>query len=127
MKPINVLLLCIMSACLTMAFRWPSTPKPDAGDRTQDLSDVASRVMPTIAKLQAENYRDVAKQLRSGQLKNDGDSGESLAKRNKAAIDAAFKPLDELLQAALGDGKWTSAKAAETYEELATGLERSAR
>lgn len=127
MKALNLLVACLLCVCLTLAFRWPSSPVPDPGDRTRDITDVASHVLPVIAKLQAENYRKASSQLRSGELKNDGDSGEALARWNKAAIDAAYKPLDEALQSSLGDGKWTSAKAAEIYDQLATGLERSAK
>lgn len=117
----NLLMIAVITFC---AIRLQGTaPKPDAPDPDATAA-IAQKIPGDIAKLQAQNYADVAKQLRDGTLKTDIDSGEWLVKRNKAAIDVAFKSLDEHLQAQLGDGKFTADKAAATYEAISKGLQK---
>lgn len=117
----NFLMIGVIIFC---AVRLQGTaPKPDAPDPDATAA-IAQQIPGIVAKLQAQNYADVAKQLRDGTLKTDLDSGEWLSKRNKAALDVAFKPLDEHLQAQLGDGKFTPDKAAATYEAISKGLQK---
>lgn len=117
----NILMIAVITFCALSL--QGTAPKPDAPDPDATAA-IAQKIPGDIAKLQAQNYADVAKQLRAGTLKTDLDSGEVLEKRNKAALDVAFKSLDEHLQAQLGDGKFTPDKAAATYEAISKGLQK---
>lgn len=103
------------------------TPKPGPLDpvNPKDSAAIAQKVPGEIAALQAENYAATAQQLRDGKLKGETAAAEFLVKRNKAAIDAAYKPLDEHLQSVLGDDKYSDAKAAEVYEAIGQGFQKA--
>lgn len=120
-QTLNLLMIVVIIFCA--ARLTDPAPKPDAPD-PDATATIAQQIPGSIAKLQAQNYADVAKQLRAGTLKTDLDSGEWLVKRNKAALDVAFKSLDEHLQARIGDGKFTPDKAAATYEAISKGLQK---
>lgn len=100
------------------------TPKTDDLD-PRDAAAIAHKVPGTIAALQAEVYADCVRQLRDGTLKTETAAAEFLSKQNKAAISAAFRPLDEHLQSVLGEGKWTAETAAKTYEAIGQGLQKA--
>lgn len=116
----NLLCVLLLIAAGVLA-RWDRGP-----DGLSGVAGTAAAVPRVIAELQAGHYVEVAEQLRAGTIAGDIDSGNWLRERNKAAIDAAYKPLDELLQQTLGDGKWTDQLGAKFYEQIANGLRSAA-
>ncbi|MBK8583848.1 MAG: hypothetical protein IPL86_19165 [Flavobacteriales bacterium] len=117
-------LLCI--TCMICGCIMLGNPKPpDDTPSVASIGDTAAAVPRVIAALQADNYADVAAQIRDKKLVGEIAAGEALAARNKAAIDAAYKPLDEALQATLGDGKYTDELAAATYAAIGDALKKA--
>lgn len=119
--------LLIAGIVLAFMFLQGTTPKPGPVDPVdpKTTAAIAQKIPGTIAALQAENYAAVAKQLRAGTLKDETAAAEFLIKRNKAAIDAAYKPLDEHLEKVLGDGRFTIDIAAKTYQSIGEGLQKA--
>lgn len=119
-RTVNIIGLLLIAAAI--ASRWLPIHE-GSDDKARSAAEQAAADVPRlIATLQAEHYASVAAQLRDGTLSGDVESGNWLRERNKAAIDAAYLPLDTLLQESLGEGRWTNESAAEIYEAVGRGL-----
>jgi hypothetical protein len=70
-------------------------------------------------QLMADAWRDGADRLDRGELTTDRAAHDWIEERANLARQAAFAPIHQREQAALGDGKWTAEANARLWREFA--------
>lgn len=121
--PGNLIVIALAAVVLWLMYDRTKAPDLPHPNPVPVVAVNPAAAMPgTLAALQAENYARAAARLRAG----DGVVvvNEELLGLNKAAIDAAYLPLDEYFEATLQEADATT--TATVYEATAKELRRAA-
>lgn len=121
-SPVSWIVLAVGAVVLWNTFGGSSpTPKPSPDrDQPTPVVDRSAKAFRDYERLWRLAQGELARKLRSGDIKTEPQATEWFSRANNEALKTAFGPLAEAEYGRFGGEKWTSEKHAEQAEEYAT-------
>jgi hypothetical protein len=122
-SPLSWILLAI-AAVVIMQFGTSKTPQPDDTKPEPEptpIVDKSADAFQDYERLWRVAQGELARKLRSGDIKTEPQATEWFGRANNEALKAAFTPLVEAEHERFGGEKWTAEQHAKQAEEYAGG------
>lgn len=121
-SPLSWIILAVGAALLWNTFGG-SSPKPEPSpdrDQPAPIVDKSEQSFRDYERLWRIAQGELARKLRSGDIKTETQATEWFSRANNEALKTAFKPLADAEYERFGGEKWTAEGHAEQAEEYAT-------
>lgn len=121
-SPVSWIVLVVGGLLLWNTFKpADTTPKPDdVKPEPTPVVDRSEQAFRDYERLWRLAQGELARKLRSGDIKTEPQATEWFSRANNEALKTAFSPLAEAEYERFGGEKWTAEKHAEQAEEYAT-------